>query len=42
MKILTNSRLVTVALTVAVLAAIYRIDPAKEALTGDTKLFGIF
>jgi hypothetical protein len=29
-------------MTLAVLAILYRIEPAKEILTGDEKLFGIF
>lgn len=41
-SMLTKNRLITVGLTVAVLAALYRIEPAKEALTGETKLLGVF
>ncbi len=39
---MTKSRLMTVGLTLATLAVIYRVDSAKEVLTGDTKFLGIF
>ncbi len=37
-----KSRLMTVALTLAALAVVYRIEPAKDVLTGDNKFLGIF
>lgn len=42
MKILSNSRLITIAMTIAVLAVIYRVEPAKEFVTGDSKFLGLF
>lgn len=41
-NLLSQNRLMTVALTIAALAAIYRIGPARDALTGDSKFLGIF
>lgn len=38
----TTAQLKTIALTLAALAVIYRVDAAKTILTGDSKLFGIF
>lgn len=39
---MNKKTLMTVAVTVATLAAIYRVEPARELLTGDTKFLGIF
>lgn len=41
-NLLSTNRLMTVALTVAVLMVMYRVEPAKEALTGDSKFLGLF
>jgi hypothetical protein len=38
----TKSRLMTVGLTVAVLAVLNRYEPAKNAINGDDKFLGIF
>jgi hypothetical protein len=38
----TKSRLITVGLTLVVLAIANRYEPAKEAITGDSKFLGIF
>ena len=39
---MSKSRLITVATTIAVLAVLYRVQPAKEMITGETKFLGIF
>lgn len=41
-NLFTTNRLMTVALTLVAIAAITRIEPAKEVLLNDSKLFGIF
>lgn len=39
---MSKTRLMTIAATVAVIAVMYRIPAAKNALTGDEKFLGIF
>ncbi len=39
---MNKSRLITVAMAVAVVAALYRTEQGKELLTGETKFLGIF
>lgn len=41
-SLLSTNRLMTVALTLAVVAIAYRVPAAKDVLTGDTKFLGIF
>jgi len=38
----TKSRIITIGLTLLVIAAANRYEPAKEALNGDGKFLGIF
>lgn len=42
MRVFTKNRVVTVGLTLAALALIYRNDMARDALTGNEKFLGIF
>lgn len=39
---MNKSRLITVAIAVGVVAAMYRVDTTRELLTGDQKFLGIF
>ncbi len=39
---MNKSRLITVGLTLAALAVVFRVEPAKAALTGEEKFLGIF
>jgi hypothetical protein len=39
---ITKSRLITVGLTLVVLAIANRYEPIKEAIAGDDKFLGIF
>lgn len=39
---LNKSRLVTVALTIAAIAVLMRVDTARDLITGDDKFLGIF
>ena len=38
----SKNRLVTIGMTLAIVAVIMRVEPAKAALTGDEKFLGIF
>ena len=39
---MSKSRLITIAATVAVIAAMYRVDATRQVLTGESKFLGIF